>query len=376
MSEIVIPYIRVSREKALPDSASAPREFGVFCAKVIPPLPSELPSLHWSWNLRDYVLDTHPDRSQQWFSGLHGEMAPKEYQERSVSMRLLHEGADRPLKFRLLIRVDSGNNPALEISKQTWYEVFSTFPFDYDLKAIGSEQEMLDETGQNWLEDSKLQVAAEVLQPSIGIINGLSAPDSYPIPTFGKWKATPTSSENVWRTLHNYPFPIIMDVLLRAIVLRNDEIMALDLLIKELQELSSKEIRPVFKIQAQQWLDSLIQRAKNLAPLFLVQVRLASPQKIYPYLSRIIGTALTYQSISDPIEPFQGYRVEKPDPKIVPDWIRKIVSLDFIDIPLPVQVHPSLQRIPLTASVMDLPYITRFPLIPRARIPNLLLEAS
>jgi hypothetical protein len=375
MTEIETPYIRISQEDTSQVSATDSNEHGIFCAKVVPPQPNEVSSSNWSWNLKDYVLDTHPDRSQQWFSGLHGATMQNEYKERRISMRYVHDRIDDPFKLRLLARVDSDQDSALEISKQTWYEIASTFPFEYILKPIVSEQDMLEETGEKWLEDRNLQLFVEVLQPSITTFELVVDQEDHLIPVFGKWKGTPTSSENIWRALHNYPHPVIMEVLLRAIQVNGDEIVTLDQLLKELQDLANNKISTIYKIYVQQWLDAITERAKRLAPLFLVQVRLASPQKILPYLSRIIGTALTYQSITNFVEPF-GYQVVKPGENEVLDWVSKIASLDFIDVPIQSNIHPALRRIPFTASALDLPYITRLPLVPKGNIPNLILEKA
>jgi len=372
MLETKAPYIHSGQGDIPPDQRSEPQGWAIFGMRALLRPYNDLVALNWSWNFKDYLTGGHPDRLGQWYSGLHDMMPYREYHERTFCIRYIQKGTGEPLKNMVLTRVVGEPGAILDVAKQSWHEVSSGFPYDYILEPIGSEQELLEETGQAWVEKETRNVSISILQPAIGILNSFSGSASNPIPVLGKWSATTTSSENTWRALHNYPHPVLMDILLRPTVLRNDELVALDSILIQLERLVENEDHPVVKIQAQQYLAALSRRVQNLIPSFVMQVRLASPQIIYPYLLRIVGTALTYQSIASQNEPFQGYQAKIADQSQTADWAHKIASLDFIDSDVP--VHPSLKRFPMIVSAVDLPFIARFFLTPKGGISNLHLE--
>jgi hypothetical protein len=358
-----------------PDPGSPKPAWAIFGTEAISLQYDDLKSLHWSWNLKDYVMESHPDRIRQFYAGLHGVLPNQEYDERTYCVRYVQKGSDYPLKNMLLVKIDGKSDTICQVAKQSWYEVSSTFPYDYVLDPIESESELLEETGQVWLEDKSLQTSIVNFQPAIGTINGFPDSNSNHVPVMGMWNATATSAENIWRALHNYPHPVMLDVLLKPTFLRGDELAAIDLMMGQLQELiNNNEDHPIVNIQAQQWLEVLSQRVRNFAPLYTVQPRLVSPREIYPYLIRVVGTALTYQGIADQNKPFQGYLAQLSDSSTALNWAHKIASLELIDFALP--AHPFLNKLALTVSATELPYVAPFFLTPKGGISNLHLEVA
>jgi hypothetical protein len=373
MSENTFPYFHIG-QGVTPSDPTAPKSaWAMFATNAKSLQYDDLKDLHWSWNLKDYVMESHPDRIRQFYAGLHGITSNQEYDERTYCVRYVQKGTGCPLKSIFLTRVNGKMDTIREVAGQSWQEVFSTFPYDYVLYPINSELEFIEETGQVWLNDKNSQISIVNFHPSIGLINGFQGSKSKSIALPSSWNATATSAENIWRALHNYPYPVMLDILLKPTFLRSDELMTLDLILSQLKEsVNENDNHPVIKIQSQQWLEAISQQVHNIAPLYVVQVRLVSPQEIYPYLIRIVGTALTYRGIANQDEPYQSYQAQLSDSSKTLDWAHKIATLELIDFNMP--THPPLKKLAITVPATELPYVAPFFLTPKGGISNLQLE--
>ncbi len=231
---------------------------------------------------------------------------------------------------------------------------------------------MLEKTGQSWLSDRSKPVSVSILYPTVGILNESSKDSKHSLPIIGKWSPTPTSLENAWRALNNYPCPVMMDVLLKATFLRPDELIAYDNLLDDLKNIADGSGSVATRAQAGQWLDMMKNRISKFASVYMMQVRLATAGDMLSYLPRAIGTALTYQNTFDQNMPFQGFNVISRRGIDAGDWALRIAELAFID--LDIVLPPQLKNFPFYATSTEAVSASRFIFTPKGGIPNLLVE--
>jgi len=231
---------------------------------------------------------------------------------------------------------------------------------------------MREKTGQSWLSDRSQPVSVSILYPAVGFLNGTSKDSNHAVPIVGKWCPTTTSLENAWRALNNYPYPVMMDVLLKATFLRPDELIAFDNLLSDLAAVADGNGSIATRAQAGQWLEMMNNRISKFASVYMVQVRLATSGDMLSYLPREVGTALTYQSTQDQSMPLQRFNVASRRGEDSGDWAQRIAELEFIDLDIALPMN--LRNFPFYATSTEALSVARFVFTPKGGIPNLMVE--
>jgi hypothetical protein len=367
------PFVKLSQGETPPDSTEENALVSATVGAEVKLRPFEELSQHnWEWSAKG-VLQDNIERAGLFFASLNdGLDNDKEYRERYISVRFIQNRPGNPLKMVMLTRITADSQKISDAVKNCWHEMLSVHHYDYMLSPISSEEDLHEKTGQSWLLDKSKFPSVSILYPAVGFLNVSGKDHNHSIPIVGKWAPTTTSLESVWRALNNYPYPVLMDVLLKATFLRPDELVAFDTVLNDLEAVAEGSGGVVTRIQARHWFEMMINRLNKFAPLYMMQVRLATRGDMLSYLPRVVGAALTYQNTLDQNMPFQGFNIMSRRGVNTGDWAQRIAGLEFIDINVGLSQH--LENLPLLATPSEVLSVARFLFMPKGGIPNLVVE--
>ena len=368
-----LPFVKLSQGESPPD-LTEDAVSAVLGAEIRLSQFEELSKRNMEWSAKG-VLQSNIDRTGLFFESLNDSLDfNKEYYERYISVRFVQSQPHAPLKMMLLTRIAAAPQKIRDAVENCWLEMLSVHHYDYKLLPISSKKDMRDKTGYSWLSDRSRPVSVSVLYPAVGFLNGSGKESNHSIPIVGNWSPTATSLESAWRALNNYPYPVMMDLLLKATLLRPEELMAFDSILDDLKKVADGNGSVSTRVQAGQWLELMNNRMSKFASVYMLQVRLATAGDMLSYLPREVGTALTYQSILDQRTPFQGVNIISSRGAEAGDWAQRIAKLEFID--LPIALPPYLQNFPFYATLAETQSVARFVFTPKGGIPNLLVEEA
>ncbi len=369
---IVSPFVKLSEGKISPHSIEEYTTSAILGAEVKLRPFQELSQHNWDWNAKG-LLQNNIERTGLLFASLNdGLDTHKEYLERCFSVRFVQNQPGAPLKMVMLTRITADSQSINNAVENCWHELLSLHHYDYTFSPISSEEDMLEKPGQSWLSDQSKPVSVSILYPAVGFLNESGKDFNHSLPIMGKWSPTLTSLENAWRALNNYPYPVMMDVLLKATLLRPDELIAYDNLLDDLNNIADGSGSVATRVQAGQWLEMMKYRMSKFASVYMMQVRLATAGDMLSYLPRVIGSALTYQSTLEQNIPFQGFNVISRRGVNASDWAQRIAELEFID--LDVALPPQLRNFPFYSTSTEALSASRFIFMPKGGITNLLVE--
>ena len=247
------------------------------------------------------------------------------------------------------------------VAETYWYELESTFPYDYFLTPAASERKFYQLTGKQLLENCT--------EPnSIAQLRRYELP--VPIPNAithmtGLWQTSIRSDEQIWRSLANYPEDLLLNIQLRPANLSEKERMAI-VEIKNMDLLSQdKKVSKYYDEKFRVWIDSFINRYIQPWQKYLfLQVHFASPTGIREYIFRSVGSSIT-RNIPDQSTP--GYEIDYPsDATEVNEWANHLDYLEFIRA----KKNSRLPRLRELANTDETHAVFRLPYPPEPGYPN------
>jgi hypothetical protein len=276
--------------------------------------------------------------------------------------RIQNEGIEPPdhctLAFRFIHRPGEGLSvavigkiqartraEAIERSQLYYSELKSTIPYDYALVPARSRQEFLYMSGMDIFEETNHPLdLAQIKRVEIPSAVERGSPFLH-----GLWRSGPHAHEQIWRSLAGFPFPVLLNITVRATFLYEKE---RERLLKHMEEVSD---HPKTGPRLKTWNKEYIERRLTLwKKLFYLQVHVVSPRNVGEHLHRIVGTALT---LSGDGQAHPGYRVICANDE-GQSWHRKLRNLDliFTGSPLPVPRLSEVADLEEVFAVMRLPY--------------------
>ena len=304
---------------------------------------SELIGFQWGFNARDLRQDAM-ERNLQFIKSL-CTFRPSEDCWRRIYILRMYKYEDK-LKFLIIVRnIAETPEHATNNALASWYQVRSTYPYDYILGPL-SEHEYIGA-----VETQFVTVFYPCFRPLISTNNlAISA---------GFWSGTETSPELIWRTLSDLQYPVALEIYLQPTILLESELAALgavkDSIQKEFKNLTQKE-----------WLDAFSGRISALCQPYLLQLRAFSAQAIPFYVNAAIGSSFTFPPSSN-----SSYETLQPEPEQLLLWRKSVEEHKFIDCGTPLAVPP---RLPYLATLQEVAKIFRAPFLPKGGIPDLKID--
>jgi hypothetical protein len=242
-----------------------------------------------------------------------------------------------------------------------WYELESTFPYDYAIYPATSPEKFNQLTGKEILE--KCNNSSSIAQ---------IRRYEYQVPVskavfhmFGAWQASIRSNEQVWRALANYPQDLLLNIQIRPTILSEDERVAI-LEIKNLyQNAQDKNVSKYYAEKYDAWVKSFVDRHTQQWSRYLyLQIHLASPTDLREYIFRSIGSSITRDT---PDQHTPGYKVDYPsDSNQVTEWANHLDCLEFVRA----RKNNRLPRLSELANLEEAHAVFRLPFPPEPGFPN------
>jgi hypothetical protein len=199
--------------------------------------------------------------------------------------------------------------------------VFSTFPHDFMLSPIKTEDAYHQLSGESLLDGNP-----KVEQIQRGIVPLATAHG--PRYLMGTWQASPRSNEQIWRALSGMPQPTLFNILIHPSILYIAEKHALLEIEKSVSGPEQNEANSAYL----SWVGNYMKRRLAVwKRFFLVQVHLVTDGNL-DNLIRSVGSALTRDSNELALP---GYQTRLHDPESEDrQWLENIRSLDLTESPL------------------------------------------
>jgi hypothetical protein len=244
---------------------------------------------------------------------------------------------------------------AIEYAVAFYYELRSTFPYDYSLVPALSEDEFTHISGWDILESNGQHFdLAQIKRYEAPIRPNRSSPVLQ-----GFWQSGERTHEQIWRALAASHWPLLLNLSVRGTLLYEKERERLLTCADEIARSTPDGFLNARTLAGfKQWNETYIERRlKPWQKYFYLQVHLASPQKIDENLFRIVGTSLTLDIKNHQHPP--GFQVMTPEGnEAITLWRKKLRNLDFVfsGSYLPVPRLAEVVDMEEVFAVMRLPY--------------------
>lgn len=333
----------------------------------------ELKNFQLGWSTKD-LLQEGLNRQLQFLMGLHN-AAPLGTPTApcTFTLRLVRQETTAVLSIIMVAKAwGKSSLEAYTNAEDLWNCLQASIPYDYFLEPV-SEEEYADQVNLDWLSNHSTQPPdITVLTPFVGFLYtpNQNGHRNQPIPVIGKWTASQTSPELIWRTIMHLPAQLSMDIFLQPTQLLPHERWALVEVIDRLSDIA-KNSHGLAKWQAEQWLDNYTKRLHALDLVYLLQIRLASTHKIPHQTIAAIGSALTADQHNGKQMDYSHYHAHRTHPT---NGLKALTSLEFINLRVP--ITPSLRRLPFIATAQEALSAFRLPILPKGGIPDLNLQTN
>lgn len=334
----------------------------VFACQVCVQPFAEVQKLRWGFNAAVLLVEAL-DRQKLFIeSQFHGNpLKEPSSGKHAIALRCTRLPAEG-LLLALVGRVQSNSQEkAREKALEYCSELASTFPYDYKIYPAATPQAFQKLTGRELLESCQsAQSMAQLLrfekqirtQKGLGYVNGF-------------WQTSDRSDEQTWRTLGNYPRPVMLNISLQPAILEEEERQ----FIWDMKTVSfpSENISQMHPAQPfDKWVEPFLERRLNpWKRYYLMQVHLISPAGVTDSLARPIGAALTRET-ADLLSP--GFLTVFPaNDNLASEWRTRLERLEIT----PVHFNPtSLSRLSDLADLNEAHSVFRFPYPPEAGLPG------
>jgi len=349
----------------------------VFAARVVLEPYEVLVERKRGWLERD-LLDEVLDRQRRFIASLHyvdPRSASPDLHLRTVALRYISSPGDEQVRVILVGKAFASDaDQALSLASAWYEEIEALFPSDYLLLPIETEEEFLDQSGQEMLGAiSSPAQTAEVRRFEM----------FWPRPcerdvTEGHYVVYPFAwhrdgLEQVWQVMASGRVPAIVSVILRPSYLYEAEEIHLTRFYEAAIQLAESK-RPADRILGEQAAHVYAGYLCSWRHPFLVRVQVVAPHGIPGALARAVGCALSYggaQTRSDGKSgmPFPGYELVVPEEGEC-DLAREDVCLLEMGDWGPDQAAAPYRRFRYLADVQGAHCAFRLPFVPKGGIPG------
>jgi len=271
---------------------------------------------------------------------------------RTLAFRYIHRPGE-PLRLSVLGKIHARTKEeAIENAIAFCRELNSTFPYDYTLAPARSEDEFLQSSGWDILDNKGgLSDLAQIRRLEIPLLPDRRSPFLQ-----GFWQSNARAHEQIWRSLAASPNPLLTNISIRSTILYPKELEKLSKSASDISEIEGTPLNKETLLAMKHW--SQLYTERRLTPwkkFFYLQIHLASTCKIDENLFRIAGTSLTLKSEK---YPSLGYQVVTPRPDKQLDWRKKLRNLDMISSisQLPVPRLAEVADVEEVFAALRLPY--------------------
>ena len=252
----------------------------------------ELVKRKWGFDF-SALLNEVLDRQRLFIESQHfpGEPRVQPPENRTLSLRFIHDAIGRRIRPYLIIKVQAGDREAaLELASETWQEMTSIFPYDYILEPVPDRAAFLKASGWDWIcESNDTDSFLEIDR-----YEGVMSTGQEMLYLLGSWKESMIGNEQIWRTLAGANQLILINILLRPVVLYDYEVAILKSIADHAETLDKETVHPAYLPYIDCAVENYRRMAANLRHPYLIRIHLASAQAIPDYVPRTIGHALTH----------------------------------------------------------------------------------
>jgi hypothetical protein len=242
-------------------------------------------------------------------------------------------------------------------------EIKSVFPYDYILYPATSEEEYLRLSGQQILDQCNKETSIAQIRRFESVLRT----SKKTIPLIGLWQTSIRSDEQIWRAIACSSQQILLNILLRPIILLEEERHILWGLRQSFQS-SGESVQNAASGQIyNEWADALIsQRKLPWNRFYILQVHLAAPEGIDEYLLRAVGSAITRDSVE---QSSSGFQINIPSGKDeIQKWQNNLIKLRVF----PTKNNIGLGRLSDISDLNEAHSVFRFPYPAEPGLPGIL----
>ena len=317
--------------------------------------------MKWGWNA-NAAMEESLERLRIFVDSLH----PRQYHapalanmsRRSLALRAISDPETHALMLSLLGNVIGANHQeAQNLAHDFAYELLASFPYDWILAPVCDQGDFYRCAG--WDLISKINGCRSIIE--IGRYEASLLNQQAPQYLLGEWQWSKHGNELIWRALANSPVPVVLSMLFQPTLVYDPELNRLAELSESAQRIADHSSSLTLHREAQWAVGVYKDRGEKLRFPFLVQIHLASPQGVPPFVERVVGSSLTFSGESS--NPHPGYSVIIPSNDQA-HWVEALRAMQPI---LGVTGGlPESQRLRLlcspreACSVMRLPYLHEF----------------
>jgi len=269
-------------------------------------------TMKWGWNI-GAALDEYLERMQQFIETIHYRkyrmVASSNLSRRSIALRIISDPENRVLSFCLLASVVGENNQDAQTKAlDFFYELLSTFPYDYILTPISNQEDFDQYTGRDLIQGTgSYRSLIEIGRFESSLVSQQTT--QYQL---GEWQWSKHSNELIWRAMATSPVPVLLSIMFQPTLLHDLELKKIAELAESAQQIASQSSSPTIQKEAR-WAAGIYKvRLENMRFPYLLQVHLISPKGVPPFVERVVGNSLTL-SPSDFGDPQPGYCASLPN---------------------------------------------------------------
>jgi hypothetical protein len=344
METSIIPWIETGVEplrfslKARVDETEL--HHALFAARVLLKPFAQVENFNWGFSNESLLLSAM-ERQSLFIESQHphDDFAITEPQDRrTLALRCIRDPSSDKLQLTILGKISSDNcDIARSLALEYWHEINSIFPYEYVLDPAKTQTDFLTASGLSLLEDLTQKSILEINRFEGALADGATL-----LYILGKWNATTTSNEQIWRVIAGCKQPMMLNITLQPTTLFDHEIMAISEMIKTAKGIMENKPFPIVLREAEWAYKEYSDRLARLRHPFLAQVLLVGHGKLPTYIPRVIGSALAHNSNEGPAEHL--YQISQDingDAASAQSWIQSIRWLEP-------SVSPSLSDTRLT----------------------------
>lgn len=242
---------------------------------------------------------------QEWYPGL-----VQDGDARRLAIRFINTPSQPRLSvFLVAILSAKTKEAALKAAQEYWEEISAIFPYDYMLRPALTPGDFRSACCPELTEEIREPDDAVEIRRYANDLRGKSRGLIF----LGQWRQTSVASEQIWRALRGCSRPLMMQVTLQPVALREEERVWMLAQEQAANQLARDENEPPLTRKYAEFAAQVYkEQAQSYRNLFLEHVLLASPSGVPGYICRAIGASFTHGE--DRPSPLPGYLAIKLGP--------------------------------------------------------------